>query len=279
MANIPTEKINELILFLKKNGWLDTKNLSDRYYKVRELYEHRFILFKIIAHTYPNLSWKSKRHFEDEIFDNNFIAGITTPLGNASYHFDISRYDEFRVEELLRAPKYDGYTPDEALRRINSLPLLGDVYTNTHRNLLDSYNKYYSLMIDYPKQYEKIANILNELLLVLKEVDALKTVNITVGHHDFKELYKQRRELYKLICHTYYDLAWKTRLDSNNRKPSEDTVIIGLSTPLGPTGFILNEEHYNMFNVAEIECAPLSTNKIDKEVTKKLSSIRIRNPR
>jgi len=225
------------------------------------------------------MSWKSKRHFEDEMFDDNFIAGITTPLGNASYHFDINRYDEFSVEELLRAPKYDGYTPDEALRRINSLPLLGEKYIDTNKDLLNTYNKYYSLIVDYPKQYEKIANILNDLLLVLKEVDALKTIDITVGHHDFKELYKQRRELYKLICHTYSDLSWKSKVDADKRRSSEDTVIVGVNTPLGPTGFILNEEHYDSFEVREIDSAPISTNEIGKEVTKKLSAIKIRNPR
>ena len=279
MENIPTEKINDLILFFKKNGWLDTKNLSDRYYKARELYEHRFVLFKIIAHTYPNLSWKSKRHFEDEMFDGNFIAGITTPLGNSSYHFDLERFDEFAIEELPRAPKYDGYSPDEALRRISSLPLLGTNYIDTEQDLLDGYNNYYNFILDYPKQYEKIANILNEFLLTLKEIEALKTVDITVGYHDFKDLYKQRRELYKLICHSYSNIAWKSRLDLHHKRPSEDTVLVGINTPLGPTGFILNEEHYDSFKIEEIKSAPISNDEIDKEVTKKLSSIKIRNPR
>ena len=279
MTNIPIEMINDLIIYLKKTGWLDTKNLSDRYYKVRELYEHRLILFKIILHTYPDLAWKSKRHYEDEMFNGDFIAGITTPIGNASYHFKLDRYDEFNIRELERAPKYDNYTPEEALARINTLPSFGEDYHCTNMDLLSTYKEYYTYNIDYSKEEEKIAIAINQLLLALKETEILKTIDITVGYHDFKELYKQRRELYKLICHAYSDLAWKTRFDINCQKTSNDTAIIGLNTPLGPMGFILNDEYYDSFKIKEIKTAPICKSEIYKGVTKKLSSIKIRNPR
>lgn len=53
------------------------------------------------------------------MYDNMFIIGITTPDGNATYHYDIDPYwDMFRCKELDKAPEFDGHTPEVALERI-----------------------------------------------------------------------------------------------------------------------------------------------------------------
>lgn len=97
---------------------------TDGYHTFNELYHHRAILFSIICNTFKELAWKSKQHYDpnDPMYDGMFIVGINTPEGQATYHYDLDPYwDKFNVKELERAPKYDGHTPDDAIKHIESL--------------------------------------------------------------------------------------------------------------------------------------------------------------
>ena len=97
---------------------------TDGYHTFNELYHHRAILFSIICNTFKELAWKSKQHDDpnDPMYDGMFIVGINTPEGQATYHYNLNPYwDKFDVKELERAPKYDGHTPDDAIKRIESL--------------------------------------------------------------------------------------------------------------------------------------------------------------
>ena len=55
------------------------------------------------------------------MFGGNFIAGINTPEGVVTYHIKLKYWDLFEVLELERAPKYDNYSSNEVLQRIQSL--------------------------------------------------------------------------------------------------------------------------------------------------------------
>lgn len=99
-------------------------NTNDGYHSFNELYHHRAVLFSVICHDHRELAWKSKRHHNDEdhMYGGMFIVGIDTPAGQATYHYDIIPYwDMFDVQELECAPKWDGHTSDEAIKRIESL--------------------------------------------------------------------------------------------------------------------------------------------------------------
>lgn len=99
-----------------------TGDTSDGYHTFNELYHHRAILFSVICNERPDIAWKSKRHHDGTMYDGMFIVGIDTPEGQATYHYDIEPYwGLFHVRELEFAPKWDGHTPDEAIRRIGTL--------------------------------------------------------------------------------------------------------------------------------------------------------------
>lgn len=75
-------------------------------------------------HIYPEISWKSKKHFKEEtdpMFNGNFIAGINTPQGPATYHMKLEYWDLFAITEIERAYPYDGHNSDEDLNRLSSL--------------------------------------------------------------------------------------------------------------------------------------------------------------
>lgn len=95
--------------------------ISDGYHTFNELYHHRAILFASLCNTFPDKAWKSKQHDDPNqpMYDGMFICGITTPEGEATYHYDINPYwDMFHVKELDRAPAFDGHTPQMAIDRL-----------------------------------------------------------------------------------------------------------------------------------------------------------------
>lgn len=113
--------INALIECDKSNfpGQNFTDGISDGYHTFGELYMHRALLFATICNMFPDKAWKSMKHHDDTMYDNMFIAGIETPLGQATYHYDIDPYwNYFNVKELDHAPWFDGHSPEEALSRI-----------------------------------------------------------------------------------------------------------------------------------------------------------------
>ena len=120
------DAINYLLLLraLASEGPKITGQISDGYHTFDELYMHRAMLFLRICRDHKDISWKSKKHADGSMYEGMFICGVETPLGQATYHYNIDPYfDMFSdIAELEKAPQWDGHTPDEALIRIMSIP-------------------------------------------------------------------------------------------------------------------------------------------------------------
>lgn len=101
--------------------------VSDGYHTFNDLYKHRAHLFAALCSAWPNRAWRSKKHYDEEndpMYAGMFIVGIDTPAGPVTYHYDIDPYwDLFSgIVELDNAPRpYDDCTPDEGLKRLESL--------------------------------------------------------------------------------------------------------------------------------------------------------------
>lgn len=95
---------------------------SDGYHTFNELYHHRAVLFSKICNAHQDIAWKSKKHDDGTMYYGYFVVGIETPEGQATYHYDAVPYwNMFNVKELDHAPKWDGHTPEESIRRIGLL--------------------------------------------------------------------------------------------------------------------------------------------------------------
>ncbi len=94
--------------------------ISDGYHTFDELYEHRMVLFSIICNQNKDKAWKSKLHHDGTMYENYFIVGLNTSLGQYSYHYHMENWDHFNVKELELAPEWDGHKP-ENIRRLYSL--------------------------------------------------------------------------------------------------------------------------------------------------------------
>lgn len=96
----------------------DCGAVSDGDHTFSELYRHRAILTAALFNAHSEMCWKSKRHHDGSMYDGYFIAGVNTPYGQATYHYELSCWDMFNVPELDHAPEWDGHTPEEAANRI-----------------------------------------------------------------------------------------------------------------------------------------------------------------
>ena len=115
--NVLMELINEHFELVDK---LRAGEISDGYHTFNELYHHRAVLFSIICNQNKDIAWKSKLHSDGTMYDEMFIVGITTPQGQHSYHYDINLWSLFDVEELDKAPEYDGHLPKD-IERLKSI--------------------------------------------------------------------------------------------------------------------------------------------------------------
>lgn len=100
----------------------DIGELSDGFHTFDSLYHQRLILFAVLVNTYPEKSWKAKKHEDGEdCFGGGwFIVGIDTPEGSYTYHYELKDWDLFQCRELEKAPSWDGHT-DKDVERLLSL--------------------------------------------------------------------------------------------------------------------------------------------------------------
>lgn len=117
------EEINKYIEELKANNY-SVKSISDTHHTFGDYIEMRNVLFIALCNAYKDISWKSKRHYNEEydpMYNDDFIAGINTPDGVVAFHLKMKYWDLLDVMEITSSPEYDGYTYDDVINRINSL--------------------------------------------------------------------------------------------------------------------------------------------------------------
>ena len=91
------DEINNIIQENKLLRIISTKDISDGHHTFGELYKNRIILFCTLCNLLPDISWKSKKHYDEEndpMFSGDFIAGINTPQGIATYQIKLQYFSK-----------------------------------------------------------------------------------------------------------------------------------------------------------------------------------------
>lgn len=102
----------------------ETGNVSDGYHSFDELYDHRclnFLAFQAMWHQAAlpySGAWKSRKHHDGSGFDGWFIAGVTLPNGQISYHVPDKFWDLSKATERETAPEWDGHTSADVIKRL-----------------------------------------------------------------------------------------------------------------------------------------------------------------
>ena len=135
---LSVEEINKAILELRNAG-ISVNEISDGFHTFGDYKDMRNRWFISTLNSNPTLSWKSKKHFDEEndkMYGGDFIAGINTPCGMATHHLKMKYWDKLKVQEIDRAPEYDGYTEEDVKERIDSIEKQDLIVT------LDEYKEY-----------------------------------------------------------------------------------------------------------------------------------------
>lgn len=123
---------NEAMIVIEGEGI----EVSDGHHTIEELYEHRIRLYLALVKIYDNyitplrctvVCWKSKLHDDGTSYEGWFLLGMTCTKTNfdtttekfdIGYHIPMKYWHLANVLEFPRAPKYDGYTPNDVLERL-----------------------------------------------------------------------------------------------------------------------------------------------------------------
>ena len=122
-----TPAVNQVIDGAVKNKVIDTKKIQIKYHSVGQLYTRSRTQLRLITALCPQLAFKSLRHYDEvndsiKAFNDDFIVGVYTPMGPVAFHYKLEFLNEFsHITFQDNAPKYDGYTEDESMQRLNSL--------------------------------------------------------------------------------------------------------------------------------------------------------------
>lgn len=115
-------------------------------------------------------------------------------------------------------------------------------------------------------------NVLNEILSGLKTKGLISTKNITDGYHTFDELYYHRAVLFATILNSKEnkELAWKSKLHSDGEM-WDGLFIVGITTPEGDYSYHYHHERWDMFDVKELDKAPVYDGHKPSDITRLLS--------
>lgn len=114
---------------------IKANDISDGYHTMKELYEHRYVLFIALCKIYDNYvtpldtrikCWKSKLHSDGTMYEGYFILGMTATEFTGSptqisYHLPLEYWNKTNVLELKSAPLWDGHNSRMALTRLMRL--------------------------------------------------------------------------------------------------------------------------------------------------------------
>jgi hypothetical protein len=107
--------------------------VSDGYHTFDELYHYRMLynaaFVNQLAYTADErgvsdktpIPVKSWRHSDGELCfgkDNYFVVVVQLPTGQVSNHYHGEHWDLFQVDQVERAPEWDGHTPQQAAERL-----------------------------------------------------------------------------------------------------------------------------------------------------------------
>ena len=97
-----------------------------------------------------------------------------------------------------------------------------------------------------------LQNIIDEL----RKNKSIKTGLLSDGYHTFDELYYHRMVLFSIICRTYKDRAWRSKLHDDGTM-YDNYFIVGIATPEGDYTYHYHMRYWDHFNdIKTLDKAP-----------------------
>lgn len=104
------------------------------------------------------------------------------------------------------------------------------------------------------------------------EVELSVSGDTSDGYHTFNELYYHRMMLFAVICNTYKEKAWKSKLHADGTM-YDNYFIVGITTDEGDYTYHYHLDNWDYFNVSEIPNSPEWDGHKPEDVTRLLTLI------
>lgn len=106
-----------------------------------------------------------------------------------------------------------------------------------------------------------------------KEIDKLEYKGlISDGSHTFDELYYHRMVLFSVICNINKNKSWKSKLHDDGTM-FKDYFICGIETAEGQFTYHYHIDFWDLFNVKELEKAPVWDGHTSNDVIRLMSLV------
>lgn len=93
---------------------------------------------------------------------------------------------------------------------------------------------------------------------------------ISDGYHTFDELYYHRMILFSVICKAHTLKSWKSRKHDDGTM-YDDYFIVGIETAEGSYTYHYHKDYWELFEVREVELAPVWDGHKPEDITRLLS--------
>jgi hypothetical protein len=103
-----------------------------------------------------------------------------------------------------------------------------------------------------------------------EEIELASKGEVSDGYHTFNELYYHRMILFAVICNTYRGRAWKSWKHHDNTM-YDNYFIVGVDTMEGQYTYHYHKDHWDMFDVLELESAPEYDGHKPEDITRLLT--------
>lgn len=112
----------------------------------------------------------------------------------------------------------------------------------------------------------------NTLSIDFDEVELSVSGDTSDGYHTFNELYYHRMMLFAIICNTYKDKAWKSKLHADGTM-YDDYFIVGITTEEGNYTYHYHLDNWDYFKVSEIPNSPEWDGHKPEDITRLLTLV------
>lgn len=93
------------------------------------------------------------------------------------------------------------------------------------------------------------------------------------GYHTYNELYEHRMILFSIICNTYSNQSWKSKLHQDGTM-FDDYFIVGINTIDGQFTYHYELKYWDIFNVKELPTAPEYDGHTPSDITRLYSLLK-----
>ena len=115
----------------------------------------------------------------------------------------------------------------------------------------------------------KVINEINKQLIELRD-SGVSRKQVSDGYHTFDELYYHRMILFSVICNQNKEIAWKSKIHDDGTM-FEGNFIVGINTEEGQYTYHYHMDHWDMYDVKELEHAPKYDGHMPKDITRLLT--------